>query len=149
MAIPISEGLRPSRRIDCDELKYTLLYLLKKKLPWSKVKGKTHIIKCKKMCEAKRNIKYMELFKDLPDEFIYIYKNIRKLNFDEKPEYGLYILLFENILRKLNVNYNELSNFCFPKKIDNFIAKTYLSKILKTKIIKDFNIFNGYPIKIF
>ena len=38
MAIAISEGLRPHRATDIEELIYTLIYLLKKGLPWENVK---------------------------------------------------------------------------------------------------------------
>ena len=149
MAIPIADGFRPSRRTDLEELIYTLLFLLKKSLPWDGIKGKIHSETCRKMNEIKRNIKADELFDNLPEEFIYIYKNIRKLNFDETPEYGLYKLLFENILRKLNVNNNNFSEFCFSKKFNSFLEKLNLEKPMKTKKIKDFFLFKGYPTKIY
>ena len=96
----------------------------------------------------KKNIKVEELIENLPDELIYIYKNIRKLNFEETPEYGLYKLLLENILRKLNVNNSNFSEFCFSKKINAYIEKLNLDKPTKNKKIKDFIMFKGYPTKI-
>lgn len=48
MAIPISEGNRPSIRTDLEELVYTLLFLMRKRLPWTHVKDKTHIEVCRK-----------------------------------------------------------------------------------------------------
>ena len=95
-----------------------------------------------------KKIKVEKLFENLPDEFIYIYKNIRKLNFEEAPEYGLYELLFENILRKLNVNNNDFIEFCFSKKINDFLEEINLDKPTKTKSIKDLILFKGYPAKI-
>ena len=55
MAIPISDGYRPSRRTDLEELLYTLLFLLKRSLPWDGIKGKTHSETYPKMNERKKN----------------------------------------------------------------------------------------------
>ena len=52
MAISISEGYRASRRTDLEELIYTLIFLLKKTLPWSNIRGKImpkHAKKCAKL----------------------------------------------------------------------------------------------------
>lgn len=78
MAIRISEGYRPSRRTDMEELIYTLLKLIKKKLPWTEIKGKNHMDICRKMGQMKKNVKLDELFLDVPQEIYYIYKNILK-----------------------------------------------------------------------
>ena len=70
MAIKISEGFSPSMRTDMEELIYTLLFLLKKKLPWSDVKAKNFVDKIKKMNDIKKNINLDLLFLDCPNELI-------------------------------------------------------------------------------
>lgn len=54
MSIAISDGYRPSRRMDIQELIYTLFFLIKRDLPWSSVRAKNHIEKCKKMGDIKK-----------------------------------------------------------------------------------------------
>lgn len=87
MSIQKSEGYKPSPKTDLEELIYSLVYLFKNTLPWSHVKGKTHPDTCRKICSIKKNIEINVLFKDLLEEFIYIYKNILKLDNNELPEY--------------------------------------------------------------
>ena len=53
MTITISEGNSPSRKTDLEELNHTLIFLLKKTLPWSNIKGKFHADTCRKMCNKK------------------------------------------------------------------------------------------------
>jgi serine/threonine protein kinase len=57
MAISLSEGYSPSRRTDMEELIYTFVFLIKKSLPWSKIKAKNHVEKCKKMAIIKKKYK--------------------------------------------------------------------------------------------
>ena len=54
MAITISEDYSPNRRTDLEELMYTSIFLLKKTLPWSNIKGKYHADTCRKMCNKKK-----------------------------------------------------------------------------------------------
>ena len=75
MAITISEGFKPSRRTDIQELIYTLLFLIKKGLPWSNVKAKNHLERCRKMCEIKKSIDLNILFDGTPQELLFIYKS--------------------------------------------------------------------------
>ena len=75
MAITISEGYKPSRRTDIQELIYTLLFLINNGLPWSAIRGKNHVDRCQKMCDIKKSIELNLLFKDAPIELLYIYKN--------------------------------------------------------------------------
>ena len=92
MAINIGKGNRPSRKTDIEELIYSLIYLLKGRLPWDKIKGKSHADTSIKM-NRKTSIKYGVLSQDIPVEFLFIYKNVLKLEFAEKPEYHLNFVL--------------------------------------------------------
>ena len=48
------------------------------------------------MGEMKKNISLHLIFQNFPIELQFMYKNILKLEFNEKPDYGLFIILFEN-----------------------------------------------------
>ena len=148
MGIHIGKGYRPSRRTDIEELIYSLIYLFKGKLPWSHIKGKNHEEVCTKMNKIKMDINLEILFQDLPQEFIFIYKNVIKLEFAEKPEYELYQILFENVLRRLNYSNNYSFEASFSKKVNYFFKKRKLDlsndKYRKT----NGEIFEGYPLII-
>ena len=100
---------RLSRRDDIESIFYTLIYLFKGELPWSKFtkqySGKEEFIKIRD-CNIKYNTKI--LIKGLPEVFEFIYRNIEILNFDEKPPYEYFITLLEKekikILKKNNTN---------------------------------------------
>lgn len=148
MAIKLAEGNRPSRRTDFEELIYTLIYLIKNTLPWSHVKGKNYLEICEKMGEIKRNINIDKLFCDIPEEFKYIYKNIIKLDFDETPEYNLYLLLLKNVLKGLNIdNYNNYS-FSFYKHLIDSLGNNLSEKMRKEFLNGHGYLFEGYPIII-
>ena len=146
MAISISEGLMPNRATDIEELIYTLIYLLKKGLPWENVKSKNHIEKCKKTCEMKKNFDLNELFHGIPDELLYIYKNALKLNFDEEPDYNLFSILLNNILIRFGVSNKEKQKKFLQGKIDQLITSANIeyNQDLQSKIKTE--LFSGYPI---
>ena len=120
MAITISKGYSPSRRTDLEELMYTMIFLLKKTLPWSNTKGKFHADNAEKWA-IKKTIGFDKLFKDLPDELKFMYKNIIKLEYEEKPDYPLYILLLKTILKNINVEVDDNYEFPFYRKYISFI----------------------------
>ena len=145
MAITISEGLRPSRRTDIQELIYTLLFLIKKGLPWSNVKAKNHLERCKKMGDLKKNIDLNILFDGTPQELLFIYKSSLKLDFQEEPDYEVYIILFNNIFRRFGINGEiKQKNFLFGKINDIFSFPNNLSTNIDNSNPFD-TLFNGYP----
>lgn len=148
MAIPISEGYCPSRRTDMEELIYTLVFLINKGLPWETIKAKTHVEKCKKMGEAKKQIKIKILFDNCPNEFADIYKSIKKLKYKEKPNYDLYINTFNSILTRFGIVGNEIQKNFIMEKMDRFL-KQFKSSYLKNKNNSCIeSAFIGYPLNI-
>ena len=148
MAIPISDGYCPSRRTDIEELMYTLIFLLNKSLPWQTIKSKTHTEKCKRMGEAKKQINIKKLFDNCPNEYIDIYKSIRKLKFKEKPNYDLYINVFNSILNRFGILSEEIQKKFIKVKFDKFL-KLSRSSYLKNKFSSTIESpFSGYPIVI-
>ena len=148
MAIPVLEGFLPSWRTDIESLLYTLIFIIKKELPWNNVKGKTHLDICKKMYDIKKGISLSELFNGLPNEFIFIYKNAIKLEFSEEPEYKLYFILLNNILRKMNIDDVEKQKLFIKEKINSLLG----SKRIMTPREKKGNItniiFQGFPLNL-
>ena len=147
MAIDKSKGLHPSRKTDLEEMIYTLLYLRFKTLPWEKIKTKNHTEKCKKMSLIKEKILENGYFDDINPEIKYVYKNIRKLELNEEPDYELYIILFDSILKKLNFDYEKSKSLYLQKtmgKIFN-IEDSRIKLENASEIINQ--IFNGLSIE--
>ena len=77
-----------------------------------------------------------------------MYKNIIKLDYEEKPDYPLYILLLKAILKNINVEVDDNYEFHFYRKYISFMQNKKLEDIKKELYFKDINIFESYLLKI-
>ena len=125
-------GCEQSRRDDLESIFYILIYFIKGRLPWQGLKADKKDDRYKKIYEIKKNIKIKELCSELPEEFESFYNYIRKLEFEQVPDYDYLKLLLKNILEK-----------------NNFIVDYYYDwDKVKPNIPKNDNIFkNNYNIK--
>lgn len=93
-------GIESSRRDDLEALGYVLVYLAKGRLPWQSMestlldpyKTATHVK------EAKLHLRVWDLCKELPDPYALYLMYVRNLRFDQDPDYGFLISLFESIV---------------------------------------------------
>ena len=95
-------GCEQSRRDDLESIFYILIYFIKGRLPWQGLKADKKEDRYKKIYEIKKNIKIKELCSELPEEFESFYNHIRKLEFEQVPDYDYLKLLLKNILEKNN-----------------------------------------------
>ena len=124
-------GYQQSRRDDLESLGYMLIYLIKG-LPWDMRNSNITNLNesLKKLLYIKRNISMENLCKGLPMEICEYMKYIKKLKFEEKPNYIYLNNLFYSILFKLNeicdnnFSWNENNN----KKRLILRNKSYISK---------------------
>ena len=97
-------GIEQSRRDDLESIGYVMLYFIKKRLPWQGCQGSTKQAKYNKILEKKLMIPLDLLCKDLPMEFQVYLKYVKKLRFDERPNYeflkGLFIDLLFSLYRE-------------------------------------------------
>ena len=93
-------GCEQSRRDDLESIFYILIYFIKGRLPWQGLKADKKEDRYKKIYEIKKNIKIKELCSELPEEFESFYNYIRKLEFEQVPDYDYLKLLLKNILEK-------------------------------------------------
>lgn len=84
VSINIHKGCNPSRRDDLESLCYVYMYITQGKLPWAECY--TNMI-CKKKEEVSNDTNYNDPI------CIAIWEYVRKLNFDEKPEYSILLSL--------------------------------------------------------
>ena len=81
-------GFDQSRRDDLEGLAYVLVYLLKGVLPWQGMPGDNKKEKYRLISEKKKALKSSELCTGLPIEFTNYLEYVKKLKFDEKPDYN-------------------------------------------------------------
>ena len=110
------------------------------------MKAKSFVDKIKKMNDIKKNINYDLLFRDCPHELIYIYKNFLKLSFVEEPDYGLYIIIYNSILKRYGFDDTEKQKKFLLEKFNDLIAvkKQSVNNVYKSRNLR--TIFEGYPL---
>lgn len=85
-----------------ESLGYMLVYLLKGRLPWQKIKAKSKSEKNLRIIDKKISTTPDYLCKDLPSCFSEYFKYCRGLQFDEKPDYKFLKSLFKNCFEEFN-----------------------------------------------
>ena len=93
-------GFSQSRRDDLESVGYVLIYFLKGKLPWQGIMIKNKEERYHKIMEIKRDITPIELCQECPEEFIKYMSYIRKLEYEEDPDYNMLKNLFKSVLEK-------------------------------------------------
>ena len=105
-------GIEQSRRDDIESVGYVLVYLALGRLPWMRVgkeKGKGHLAK---VLEKKLITPPEILCKKLPRQFAFLFQYLRKLKFEERPDYNMIKCLFgELFISKFDLAKNEMFSF--------------------------------------
>jgi len=100
------KGYEHSRRDELESVGYILVYFLKGKLPWQRIKANTKEEKYKKILEKKIEISSNELCKGLPKEFENFLEYTKQLKYEERPNYNKLRKLLDNIMKRKNYNYD-------------------------------------------
>ncbi|KAL8122938.1 hypothetical protein AgCh_011066 [Apium graveolens] len=88
-------GRTASRRDDLESLAYTLIFLLRGRLPWQGYQGENKgFLVCKKKMGTSPEV----LCNSIPDSFKLFVEYVVNLKFDEEPNYAKYISLFDGII---------------------------------------------------
>nr|XP_027202108.1 casein kinase I-like [Dermatophagoides pteronyssinus] len=90
-------GLEQSYRDDLESLGYTIIYLLKGKLPWQCLKINDKNEKHDRIRDIKISMSMDFLTKNLPVEFKEYFTYFKQLNFFESPNYSYLRLLFRRV----------------------------------------------------
>lgn len=99
-------GVEQSRRDDMESLAYIFIYLLKGSLPWMGVQTGNLQAKYDKICSIKKSTQPEDLCNGIPNEFAQFLTMIKKLKFDEQPEYAKYRQMFRDLLLKSGYSYD-------------------------------------------
>ena len=102
------KGYESSRRDDLESFGYMLIYLAKGgQTPWMKYDNLKDINEAmKKIAKMKLAVTDELLCKGLPDEFIQYMKYVKKLDFEQQPDYQYLIGLFTSLLSKNEMKKN-------------------------------------------
>lgn len=102
-SIPAMLCLQSSRRDDCESLVYTFINIFGKKLPWQNIKiphlqssdadlrEEAERKREKAVLRMKSNIRPSDLCKDVPECLERILRDVRVLNFAERPNYARFL----------------------------------------------------------
>lgn len=101
MSINTHLGREQSRRDDLESLGHVFMYFLRGSLPWQGLKAATHKQKYEKIGEKKQTTPIKELCEGYPEEFAIYLNYVRKLGFEETPDYDFLRDLFSKVLKNL------------------------------------------------
>lgn len=101
MSINTHLGREQSRRDDLEGLGHVLMYFLRGSLPWQGMKAATNKQKYEKIGEKKRTTSIKELCDGFPEEFSTYMTYVRKLGFEETPDYDYLRGLFDKVLKRM------------------------------------------------
>ena len=101
MSINTHLGREQSRRDDLEALGHVFLYFLRGSLPWQGLKAATNKQKYEKIGEKKQSTTIKELCDGFPEEFGIYLNYVRKLGFEETPDYDFLRELFSKVLPDL------------------------------------------------
>ncbi|KAG5462982.1 MAG: casein kinase I isoform gamma-3, partial [Olpidium bornovanus] len=102
--IPYRERKKQSRRDDLEALGHVFMYFLRGGLPWQGLKAATNKQKYEKIGEKKQQTPIRELCEGFPEEFATYLTYVRKLDFEEQPDYDYLRSLFTNILNRIGAD---------------------------------------------
>lgn len=101
MSINTHLGREQSRRDDLESLGHVFMYFLRGGLPWQGLRAATNKQKYEKIGEKKQSTPIMELCEGFPEEFAIYMNYVRKLGFEETPDYDFLRELFTKVLKTL------------------------------------------------
>ena len=110
------KGFQQSRRDDLETLSYVLIYFLKGNLPWQTFEKFNKIDLYEIILEKKISISIELLCEGLPKEFLIFLNDIKKLEFNEEPNYNKYRQLFKNLFINEGFIYDYNFDWIIEKK---------------------------------
>jgi serine/threonine protein kinase len=91
-------GFEQGRRDDLESIGYVLLYFLRGGLPWQGLKIGQHEDRYTVIYEKKKNTNPEELCQGFPEQFVEYFQYVKRLRFDEEPDYVYVKGLFKKIM---------------------------------------------------
>ena len=134
LSLNATNGVEQTRRDDLESIAYMLIFLGKGTLPWSHIKANSELDLEIKTYKLKKFLKVETLCEGLPNEFITFLKYVRKLKFEEEPNYDFLKNLFLTSLK--NLNYENDLNFSWINTDDKINGKIEAIRSNNNRFIK-------------
>ncbi|KAI9303189.1 kinase-like domain-containing protein [Cunninghamella echinulata] len=112
MSINTHLGREQSRRDDLESLGHVFMYFLRGSLPWQGLKAATNKQKYEKIGEKKQSTNVKDLCSGYPEEFGIYLQYVRKLGFDETPDYDFLRELFTKVIKNLGETEDHIYDWC-------------------------------------
>ncbi|PVF95694.1 kinase-like protein, partial [Serendipita vermifera] len=112
MSINTHLGREQSRRDDLEGLGHVFMYFLRGGLPWQGLKAATNKQKYEKIGEKKQSTPISELCEGFPEEFAIYLNYVRKLGFEEQPDYDFLRDLFAKVLVTIGETDDGMFDWC-------------------------------------
>ncbi|CAK61790.1 unnamed protein product (macronuclear) [Paramecium tetraurelia] len=109
-------GYEQSRRDDLEGLAYVLVYLAKGTLPWMNLACNNKNDKYVLIKEKKIKTTTEQLCSGLPEEMTQYLNYVKKLKFEEKPDYNYLRNLFKQALQRQNLQLDYIYDWTKPEK---------------------------------
>lgn len=93
-------GIEQARRDDLESLGYVLVYLYRGELPWQGIRVQNKKQKYAKIRDKKQNITTRELCRDMPSQMVEYFRYVRRLEFEDRPDYSYLRSLFRKALER-------------------------------------------------
>jgi casein kinase 1 len=116
-SINAMRGIEQSRRDDMESLGYVWLYLLRGSLPWQGLPANNSQHKYERILDVKTKIPLEVLCSGFPSEFVQYLTEVRKLNFNEEPDYARYRKMFKNLFLRNKFTYDYVYDWCSYAKV--------------------------------
>lgn len=107
-------GIEQSRRDDLESLGYVLVYLFNGGLPWQGIRIANKKEKYSRILERKRNTTLRDLCKGMPSQVVDYFRLVRRLEFDERPDYSLLRNLFRAALERRQLQDDGVFDWLVP-----------------------------------
>jgi casein kinase 1 len=133
LSVNALRGNEQSRKDDLESLGYMYIYLAKGVLPWSNIEGKNMEDLITKTRIMKSKISVENLCQKLPNEFCQYMNYVKKLSFEQKPDYEYLRNLFKNILFRIKERLDNIFSWVDLRNISKDINTRSYSSIQRKR----------------
>jgi len=128
LSLNAMRGNEQSRKDELESLGYMYIYLAKGGLPWSNIKGGKMEDMITKTGIMKSKITVENLCQKLPNEFCQYMNYVKKLSFEQKPDYEYLRNLFKNVLNRIKERLDNIFSWVDKRNVSKDInRKNYSS----------------------
>ena len=135
-------GIEQSRRDDLESIAYVLIYLLQGSLPWQGIKAENRKERYEKIMEKKMTTQLEVLCEGIPLEFSTFLSEVKRLEFQEEPNYSFYRQMFRDLLIRCGFVYDYQYDWVdkSPIQMSTQLRNPYLSKLPEVNITANQNV---------